>query len=351
MTMRASVERVQSRRRRALGFAVMVAIALLHVVTEYLAHPDDLRLLAKLVVLIVGLPLVVVLGEALFRWSSHLQVRTVPLLLGGAIASGLLFAVLLFAARTAGISIDVLRARAVAWAPVDVLRMGFAMGLTGFGLWALAFVFPFAAEDARLRALESEKLRTEAELAQLRAHLAPHFILNTLCAASGLVTDDPRQARRLLAALGELLRDALSVDGEMQTVGDQIAWLHRYAQILELRHAGQLAFRWRVQDEACRAVLPRLLLQPLVENAVEHGALRRRGGGEITVSTSLAGDKLVCTVDDNGPGVLDSARRPDTFGVASVRRRLALRYGDAATLRLEASPAGTRSVVEVPLDG
>jgi LytS/YehU family sensor histidine kinase len=97
--------------------------------------------------------------------------------------------------------------------------------------------------------------------------------------------------------------------------------------------------------------LPRLLLQPLIENAVKHGALMRAGGGKITVRTELIdGPKLICTVEDNGPGVPDKATRPGAFGLVSVRRRLALRYSGEATLRLESSPAGTRSVVELPLE-
>jgi LytS/YehU family sensor histidine kinase len=93
------------------------------------------------------------------------------------------------------------------------------------------------------------------------------------------------------------------------------------------------------------------LLQPLVENAVKHGALMRAGGGQITVRIELGeGPKLICTIEDNGPGVPARATRPGAFGLVSVRRRLALRYSDAATLRIESSPAGTRSVVELPLE-
>src|SRR5260370_5346454 len=137
----------------------------------------------------------------------------------------------------------------------------------------------------------------------------------------------------------------------MQTLDELIDWLRRYAQILETRHAGQLAFHWEVSGGTRRALLPRLLLQPLVENAVKHGALMRAGGGEITVRTELAkGEKLVCTIEDNGPGIPNGATRPGAFGLVSVRRRLALRYADAASLRLESSPAGTRTVVELPLE-
>src|SRR5262249_32313742 len=141
-----------------------------------------------------------------------------------------------------------------------------------FGLWALGFVYPFAVESAGVRALEAQQLRSEAELANLRAHLEPHFLLNTLNAIAGLVTEDPREARRLLVCLGDLLRDAVQETSELQRLDKQIAWLRRYAQILEARHHGVLSFRWDVAADVQQAMLPRMLLQPLVENAVKHGA-------------------------------------------------------------------------------
>jgi hypothetical protein len=325
----------------------MGGVALLQITTEWLATGDHRRFVAKLVALILGLPLVAALASAIFRSVARPRVAAVFLLLLGAVVSGLLFAVLMSGVRVAGLSIDQLRPRTLAWGKIDVLRIGFTMGLTSFALWALAFVFPFAAEDARVRALESEKLRTEAELAQLRAHLEPHFLLNTLSAVAGLVGEDPRGARRLLVSLGDLLRDSLGADGEVQTLDEQVQWLRRYAQILEVRHAGQLAFRWQIRAETRSAVLPRMLLQPLLENAVKHGALMRRGGGEITISTELSEGKLVCTIEDNGPGP-NGTTRPGAFGFASVRRRLALWYAEAASVRLESTGSGTRSVVELP---
>jgi sensor histidine kinase YesM len=164
------------------------------------------------------------------------------------------------------------------------------------------------------------------------------------------VTEDPRMARQLLGTLGDLLRDSFASGGEMQTLDEQIEWLRRYAQILSTRHAGHLAFRWEIGDGTARALLPRLLLQPLVENAVKHGALMRAGGGEITVRAELVGPRLVCTIEDNGPGLQDKPVRAGAFGLLSVRRRLALRYSGAATLRLESAVGGTQSIVELPLE-
>jgi signal transduction histidine kinase len=329
----------------------MAGIALLSLATEYFGTHDAARFLSKAIALLVGLPLLIVWAFALFRWASRNRFGVLRPLFVGAVTAGFFFAGLLSATRAATLSLTPVRPQSDPWGQGDVLRVGFAMGLTYFALWALAFVLPIVAEDARVRALEADKLRTQVELAQLRAHLEPHFLLNTLNAIAGLLTEDPRKARQLLATVGDLLRDSVAPQGEMQTLDEQIEWLRRYAQILEERHGGHLAFRWEVGGGTRRALLPRLLLQPLVENAVKHGALMRAGGGEITVRTELAeGPKLICTIEDNGPGVADKATRPGAFGLVAVRRRLALRYSDAASLRLESSPAGTRSVVELPLE-
>lgn len=348
--MDAAFETTVPKRGRLLGILMMAGIAALQLATEYLGVHDTVRFLSKGISLLLGLPLLVGGSSALFRWTSRKRLGApVPLFIG-AVTSGLFFAGLLSATRAATVAFVPLVARAEPYGAGDVLRVGFTMGLAYFALWALAFVLPKIAEDVRVRALEADKARTQAELARLRSHLEPHFLLNTLNAIAGLVTEDPRQARQLIGTLGDLLRDSVSPDGEMQTLAEQIEWLRRYAQILETRHGGHLAFHWEVGSGTQAALLPRLLLQPLVENAVKHGALMREGGGQITVRTELAeGHKLVCTIEDNGPG-LRNETRPGAFGLTSVRRRLALRYSDAASLRLESSPAGTRSVVELPLE-
>jgi LytS/YehU family sensor histidine kinase len=265
-------------------------------------------------------------------------------------AAGALYAALLAGAHLASLQVAAVRPQTGAWTTSAALRIGFAMGLTNFGLWVLAFVFPFAFEDARFRALEARQLRTAAELARLRSHLEPHFLLNTLNAIAGLVTEDARAARRLLASLGSLLRDSLRDDGEMQTLGEQIDWLRHYARILEERHAGHLVFLWEVRPDARRALLPRFLLQPLIENAVKHGALGRKDGGTIAVRADVSDARLVCTVEDDGPGMPDGETRPGAFGLLSVRRRLALQYAKRASFRLESSASGTRSIVEIPLE-
>ncbi len=228
------------------------------------------------------------------------------------------------------------------------VRMGAIDGLLRLGLWALAVVLPFAVDDARARAREAAELRTAAELERLRANLQPHFVFNTLATVAGLVGEDPREARRLIGTLGDLLRDSIDDAGDTRTLAQEIAWLRHYADILETRHRGSIRFLWDIAAVTEGVAIPRLLLQPLVENAVKHGALRRESGGEVTIRTTLAPGRVTCIVEDNGPG-LPEAARDGALGLAIVKRRLVLAYANAAAFRLERAGDLTRSVVELPV--
>lgn len=249
--------------------------------------------------------------------------------------------------------------------PTSILAVGGLIGVVMCGVWTLGFLYPFTEHTASLRRLELEalelereklkleasQLRTAAELSRIRAQLEPHFLLNTLNSIAGLVTQRPRDARRLLGCLGDLLRDASSDGDQLQTLDLEVTWLERYAEILESRHAGFLTFRWHIDEQTRRALVPRLVLQPLLENAVNHGALRRPAGGEVTLRTSVAPSpggalELVCVVEDNGPGIPGGPLRTGALGLRSVRRRLEL---DGASLDLESTSDGTRAIVRLPL--
>ncbi|RKH08331.1 hypothetical protein D7Y13_36345 [Corallococcus praedator] len=218
-------------------------------------------------------------------------------------------------------------------------------------LWMLAFVYPILAADAERRRAEASELRRQSEIAQLRASLEPHFLLNTFNTIAGLVTKDPDEARRLLACLGELFDDISEHEDEWQTLDREVHWLKRYAEILEARHRGVLSFEWNI-DEATRSFkLPRLLLQPLLENAVKHGALRRDGDGRVTVRSTrvhrTGEDFVVCSIDDNGPGLPPDEVRPGAKGLDIVRRRLKLHLPNSR-LTVDSSAQGVHVLVEIP---
>jgi signal transduction histidine kinase len=337
--------------RRWIGAAVVLLVVLLQAATELLAGHERARVLLRLGVAALQMPLLMLTLSASFEWATRRHLGSIKSLIMGAVIAGVLGAAFGMFFWKMGEAYPAFRIRpGQIVEPWRAAAWGFLFGQFHLGIWALAFVYPFAVEDARLRAFEAERLKSDADLARLRAHLEPHFLLNTLNAIAGLVTDDPRAARRLLAALGDLLRDATRED-EMQAVGAEVEWLRRYAAIFEARYDGMITFRWDVDPRASELQLPRLLLQPLLENAVKHGALARGEGGEVVVSVHLDDETrlLRCTVADNGPGIGDGPARSGAFGLDAVRRRLSLK--DArASLGIESSAEGTRIIVGWPVD-
>jgi hypothetical protein len=101
------------------------------------------------------------------------------------------------------------------WSASTVAELGVLNGIVGLGLWALFVIYPFAVRDANARARQAERLRTAAELVRLRAHMQPHFLRGKLQAIAALVAEDPREARTLIGALGDMLRESLEKNQEM----------------------------------------------------------------------------------------------------------------------------------------
>jgi len=348
----------QPLRRYVAGTCVLAGVVLLQVASQYLSNPDPRRTLSVLLFLCLEMPplmlvLSMIFARARRRERSMRFMLPVGLLCAGAMGAGFGAGFFWFTEQVPELGL-----RLFSFKQMSLQRsvlFGFTQALGHFGLWTLAFALPVALDDARVRALEADKLRLEAErlraaaeLAGLRAHLEPHFLLNTLNAIAGLITEDVKEARRLLVCLGDLLRDALHDEDELQPLDAQLAWLKRYAEILETRHRGTLCFRWSIDPIVQGVLVPRLLLQPLLENAVKHGALRNPEGGEVTVRIEPGeGATVLCTVEDNGPGI-PAELRAGGFGLQSVRRRLELRYPDRSRFTVESSPRGTRSIVELP---
>jgi LytS/YehU family sensor histidine kinase len=224
-------------------------------------------------------------------------------------------------------------------------RHGIPLGLAVGGFWALVILIPAIVRDANLRSYAAENIRREAELSQLRSSLQPHFLLNTLHTISALTVDEPLVARRLLSALGELLSDALESAPEIRPLATDVNWLRRYAEILEVRHSGKLRFEWDIATETTTVRLPKLLLQPLLENAVKHGALARTDGGVVTVRARFTDETLELVVEDNGLGMTRS--KPDGLGLRIVRERINLVH-PRATLDIASSATGTRATIKFP---
>lgn len=213
----------------------------------------------------------------------------------------------------------------------------------------LAVLFAGFARDyfVRFRERQAEAAHLQAQLADarlsaLRMQLNPHFLFNTLHAISALVERDPAGVRRIVARLSGLLRHVLEGSAAQEIpLRDELAFLRSYLDIQQVRFQGRLAVTEEVAEEALDALVPNLILQPLVENAVEHGAGRVESVGRIALRAHRAGDTLHLVVADNGPGLAPSpSGQAPGVGLRNTRARLEALYGAAATLHLETAPEG-----------
>jgi len=172
-------------------------------------------------------------------------------------------------------------------------------------------------------------------------------MFNTLNAISNRMQEDVDAADRMIAAFAELLRAALSESGSAEVrVADDVVWLERYFELMQERFRGQLETRIRIDAAADDARIPRLLLQPLVENAFEHGL--RSGRGRIDVTIRVDAGRLRLAVEDDGVGMAQAFE--EGVGLANVRSRLALLYPDRHTFRIGPRDAGGTCVeIDLPV--
>ena len=194
------------------------------------------------------------------------------------------------------------------------------------------------------RRLQAEAAALQAQLADarlnaLRAQLNPHFLFNTLNAISTLVEDDPRGVRRMIARLGDLLRHTLD-DGDEQEIplARELEMLRRYLEIMEVRFQGSLEVSIESDASLDDALVPNLVLQPLVENAFRHGLAQKQGVGRVTVRAARDDGELVLSVRDDGAGPAADAR--DGVGLTNTRARLTQLYGARQGLMLRPADGG-----------
>lgn len=192
----------------------------------------------------------------------------------------------------------------------------------------------------QLQAAELRSLTAEARLHALRMELNPHFFFNALNAISGLVRRADRDgAVAMIARLGDLLRVTLGRDAaQLVTLGRELECLDLYLDIERVRFEERLTFETDVPPLLHDALVPPLILQPLVENAVRHGIAPTVGGGTITVRARRDDDRLTLIVEDTGRGLRE--RRRDGVGLSNTRARLAQLYGDAASVHIGSGRTG-----------
>lgn len=204
------------------------------------------------------------------------------------------------------------------------------------------------ARQAQAERLERSLAR--ARLDYLEAQLQPHFLFNSLGAVSELAYDAPATAHRVLAQLASIFRTALGRRTDEITLGDEIVGIEPYLDIQRIRFADWLTIDYRIDDDAVDCLVPRFVLQPLIENAIRHGLSGRSAAGTIEISAVVEGGALIIRVADNGVG-LDAATTSSGrgIGLSNVRDRLRILYGDDESLALTNQVGGgTVSELRIP---
>ena len=207
--------------------------------------------------------------------------------------------------------------------------------------------------ERELRTMELERRVTEARLLALQMQLNPHFLFNSLHGVSALMYRDVDAADRMLVKLSGLLRHALDrTDAQKVPLRVELAFLDRYLELEQIRFGGRLTVRQEVEDAAAAALVPNLVLQPLVENALKHGIEPQIRPGIITLRCRIVqGNRLRLEVEDNGRGLAPGQNAAGGIGTANTRSRLDQLYGRAASVAFEpGSDGGLRVILEFPLE-
>jgi signal transduction histidine kinase len=205
-----------------------------------------------------------------------------------------------------------------------------------------------ASRERELQATRLQAELTRVRLERLEAQLQPHFLFNALNGISALMYHEPARADRLLGRLADLLRLSFSRPGEpLVALADELKWLGWYLEIMQLRYGDRLTVCLEVAANTLDLAVPRLILQPLVENAIKHGAARRAGPATVTIAAARAGDRLRLTVLDDGPGLGDHAA--GGVGLTNTRERLRALFDDTAGLVLvNRAGGGLEARIDLP---
>jgi len=204
--------------------------------------------------------------------------------------------------------------------------------------------------DVRAARLESALLKARLETLQGRLH--PHFLFNTLNSIGALIHDQPDAAERMLGSLAELLRASLQADPSAEVpLERELDLVQQYVSIQQMRFTDRLNVSFDVAPDARLALVPHLVLQPLVENAIRHGIAPRAAPGHVRIAAGRHDDRLRLIVEDDGVGIGEG--RADTagsgLGLQSTRARLEQLYGTAARVDLQRrTPGGVTATVDLP---
>jgi two-component system, LytTR family, sensor kinase len=214
-----------------------------------------------------------------------------------------------------------------------------------------AIAYYHETEERKLKEARLETRLMEAQLKTLQAELHPHFLFNTLHAISTLIHRDPEAADRMISRLSDLLRITFDRSGEAKvTLKEEIEFLQKYLDIEQTRFPDRLTVRVEIDPEALDAEVPRMILQPLVENAIKHGIAPRTDRGHLQITAGRQDDRLWMEVRDNGGGLHGGTLKKLRTGVglSNTRARLECLYAGQHRLEFTDRHGGLAVRVDIP---
>ena len=238
--------------------------------------------------------------------------------------------------------------------PISAIIFSVSYDIWFFMAWAAFYLALTYSEEAREQERRAAAIQAQAHVAQLRAlqfQVNPHFLFNTLNSIAALIVDKhASQAEQMVTRLAAFFRSNLSADPlEDVRLSEEISAQRLYLEIEQVRFP-DLSVTFDVPDELLGALVPSLILQPLIENAVKHGVANNPDPAEIKLSARSDGDWLILEVSDDGLGAKGTSRSGTGIGLANVRERLVRRFNDCCAFEAGcAKPRGYRVHMKLPL--
>ena len=199
-------------------------------------------------------------------------------------------------------------------------------------LWVTIAIFYAAETQKKYQQKQNEIIQLEQELTQaqlsaLKMQLQPHFLFNTLNTVSSLMLQSVTDAQNVIAKLADLLRTVLT-DAPAQTIplSKELTFIKNYLSIEQIRFSDRLNIQYNIAQNTENALVPSLILQPLVENAIKHGISKNIGQGLITITSTKQKDQLQIAITDNGPGLQPSPKQSFGIGLQNIQERLNTLY-------------------------
>jgi two-component system LytT family sensor kinase len=242
---------------------------------------------------------------------------------------------------------EIFLGRAMSQFHLDLLIYAATLGVS----YAISYYFRYREREFRASQLESQL--AQAQLQTLKMQLQPHFLFNTLHGIAGLVRDNRNKAAvNMLAGLSDLLRYTLENAGKHEVpLKEELEFLELYLDIQQMRFSDRLQVEMQIEPETLDALVPNLILQPLVENAIRHGTSRRAASGTVGVRAQREEGALRIQIYDDGPGLKrdDGAKTLEGVGLSNTRARLSQLYGDRQKFTLsERRSGGVEATLVIP---